>query len=531
MLIITVISYGFFRNSIITTYEKDTKILFYTIQNQTSSLLSKLLHQYTLQKNVLLNKHALVAKYIQEQQITPTEIDLKNIYQTINKNEKNNNYNIYITGENLVIKNTTFKKDIGFDISFAKSSFDEHFEKNTTGICTPLFEKSSKQFLSYTDAYLSTPTNLKANVLQVSYSYLESKNRLIEIQKLISKYPNIVDAKAYIIVDTGFVNDIILKDFPSYKPNLKEILSRIEEGSKVNEKLSNTNLTINTFDKDNIYYTEVYISTKSAILDNTKIVYSILLDDTQLHAQLKNLNLLMFFVVLLGIFAIFATYKIRRKEIKFTEQDKFVQSSMHEIKTPLSIITLNNELRELEFGKDEYSQEIDSALKTLKTSYDDMSFTLTKDELTYPVDVLTLSEILTSRVSYFKTIATSNSKSISLHIDSACKVKISTIELIRLIDNNLSNAIKYSFNNSTIEVTLKDDLLTFHNHGKEILNQKNVFNKYFRENTVIGGHGLGLSIVKEITQKYSVNIVLNSSTKEGTTFSYKFKCHTDDISP
>lgn len=514
----------------ITNHEKDTKILFYKIQNQTSSLLSELLHQYTVQKKILLNKHSIVTQYIKEQKSTPTELDLQSIYKEINSDDTQKPYNIYLTDENLVIRNTTFKKDIGFNISFAKGSFDEHFEQDITGISTPLFEKSSKQFLSYTDSYISQSDNPKSNILQVSYTYKKSKSRLLEIQNLISKYPNIVDAKAYIILNTGFVNDIILKDFSSYKPDLKEILARIEDGSRINSKLSNTNLTIKNFEKENIHYTEIFIATKSSIFNNTKIIYSILLDDSILYSKLNNLNLLMLFVTILGIIAILATFKIRKKEFKLGEQDSFVQSSMHEIKTPLSIITLNNELRELEFGRDEYSQEIDSAIKTLKTSYEDMSFTITKDEINYPVETLKLSDIAHERVAYFETIALSSSKSISLSADSECTLNISSVELIRLIDNNLSNAIKYSDNNSDIKVTLYGNNLSFHNKGKPIIDTKHIFDKYFRENRVIGGHGLGLSIVQEIAKKYSIKIELDSTVENGTTFNYKFKCHTDDIS-
>lgn len=203
---------------------------------------------------------------------------------------------------------------------------------------------------------------------------------------------------------------------------------------------------------------------------------------------------------------------------------------MHEIKTPLSVITLNNELRELEFGRDEYSSEIDNAIKLLKTSYDDMSFTITKDKLEYPLERLKLKEILLQRVKYFETIAQSNSRTISIQVDSNCLVEISQVELIRLIDNNLSNSIKYSEIDTTIKIKLDKNTLSFHTHGTPIQNTKNIFNKYVRENNVIGGHGLGLSIVSDIGKRYSIGISLNSTHELGTTFTYNFKCHTDDIS-
>jgi signal transduction histidine kinase len=112
-----------------------------------------------------------------------------------------------------------------------------------------------------------------------------------------------------------------------------------------------------------------------------------------------------------------------------------------------------------------------------------------------------------------------------------CKVDISRVELTRLIDNNLSNAIKYSSQNSTIVVVLSENRLSFSNLGKPIENHKTIFDKYVRENSVIGGHGLGLSIVKEIAKNNFISINLTSTLDGGgTKFLYIFKCHTNDTS-
>lgn len=518
------------RENIVTNHEKETEILFYKIKGETSDLLSNLLFQYNTQEEVLIEKHRTVAKYIYSQNSEPLNIKLEDIYQKINDGEKNNPYNIYIADKNFVIKNATFKSDIGFDLSFLKKSFDEHYSNHMIGILTPLFEKSSKRFMSYTDSYLVDRNNVKNGILEISYTYNDSRNKLLEIQKLIRQYPNIKEAKAYIMLDTGLVSDIILKDYSSYKPDLQQVLDSIDEGTKVNHKLKSTKLVINYFTKDSIPCKALYLSSASPILDNTKIVYSILLDESVFERKIKNLNIFMFFVILLGTIAILISTRIRGKEIKFSEQDRFVQSSMHEIKTPLSVITLNNELRELEFGKDEYSQEIDSAIKILKISYDDMSFSMTGDQLKYPIETISLSKVVLDRVEYFKTIAKSNAKSIEITVNSDVIVQMSFVELIRLIDNNLSNAIKYAQVNSTIEVVLENDRLSFYNIGNPIKDTKHIFDKYFRENSVVGGHGLGLSIVSDIAKKYSITITLDSNEQNGTTFLYTFKCHTNDMS-
>lgn len=537
MIVVTLLFLGFsligyilLRQAIITNHEKDSKILFYSIKSETGDLLSELLYQYAIQKENLLKKHQEIVHYLNDQNKEPLNVNLSYIDQQINAKEAGHPYNIYITDKNFVIRNTTYAPDKGFNLSFAKKEFDRHDLQKSIGLCTPLFEKSSKSFLSYTDSYLYDSNHQKNGILQVSYTYKESNNKLIEIQSLIKQHPNIKEAQAFILVDTGFVNDIILKDYPSYKPDLNEILERIDAGTKISKQIMKKSLTVHNFTKDSKSYKAMYLSTLSPVMGNTKIVYSILLDETELSEALNRLNIAMGLIVLLGTLAILVSAKIRSKEIRLSESDKFIQSSMHEIKTPLSVITLNNELRQLEFGKDEYSQEIDSAIKTLKISYDDMSFSLMQDKMHYPLQQLSIAEMVNERIEYFKTIASTNAKTLLLTINGDATVEISMVELLRLIDNNLSNAIKYAQTDSIIEIIVRNNELSFHNIGEPIKDTKRIFEKYFRENNIVGGHGLGLNIVSDIAKKYSICMDVISNVSEGTTFTYRFKCHSNDIS-
>jgi len=434
-------------------------------------------------------------------------------------------YNIYITNKHLIINNSTFKSDIGFDLSFAKKSFEKDKKEKCIGISTPIFEKSSKNFISYTNSYL--PREDATRLLQVSYSYKNVTRQLSILEQTIKHYLTVKDVKVYLFTNSGFINDIILTDYDTYKPKIEEIRARILEGENIQKKLKNLTLETEFFTKDHTHYKAMYLSSKSVISKDTYILYNIIFDETTHLATLQNLHLTMMILTLLGIVAIFFIGQIRTKETKLTEQDHFVKSSMHEIRTPLSVITLNNDMRKLALGNDEYSTEIESALKVLQNSYDDMSFIVTKDKVDYPIEEITLASLVNTRIAYFQTISNSNDKTIKSNIQSTCKVKMSEIELIRLIDNNLSNAVKYAHRQSVITVFLKNNFLTFHSMGEPIQDTKKVFKKYMRENTVIGGYGLGLSIVSDIAKKYNINIHLSSSHIEGTQFSYTFKCHTD----
>ena len=237
----------------------------------------------------------------------------------------------------------------------------------------------------------------------------------------------------------------------------------------------------------------------------------------------------MILITVIGLISIVIITLVRNKEMKLSVQDRFIQSAMHELKTPLSIITLNNDLKKEQYGEDEFTNQIDSAVKILHKSYEDMEFMIKKEKNEYKIEIIDLEEIVEDRIDYFRKIATMNKRELLSNINSECQVKISQVELIRLIDNNISNAIKYSTPNSTIEISLKENELQFKNFGTPIKNSQKIFSKYYRENDVVGGYGLGLNIVKNIAKKYDIEFYVQTDEKNRNIFTYLFKSHFNDI--
>lgn len=527
--IVDFIGYKVLSEHMTSDHDKNTKILFYEIKNHTSSLLSKLLVEYDQQKEPLKEKHQIVLDYMNTHDL---DVDLDEIYQKINEGHKNKPYNIYITDKDLVIRNTTYEKDMGFDLTFAKKIFDQHKEENIIGCSTPIREKTSKRFLSFTDSYLAKDGDDKHAVVQVSYAYQDTTQEFNALLNIIQEYPVIKEVMAYSISSNEHIYEMVLDDMSvlTYKPTLERHLKTKKKALSISKRLLNHDLIEENFIKDNISYKILYMSGNYKNSENMKIIYTMLIDESNFYYRLKKLDIVLIIIALIAMITAFSILKLRSKEVQFSEQDKFVQSAMHEIKTPLSIITLNNELRQIESGTDTYSEEIDNALKVLHNSYRSMSYIMKKDKLTYEIETLNLAELVKKRIEYFQTIAKVNNKKIIFDIDSDYMVNMSLIELTRLIDNSLYNAIKYSAGTSIVTVLLVKNILSFHNQGEIIENEEKVFQKYYRENTSVGGYGLGLSIIKDIADKYNIDIKLESNIDKGTTFTYIFKCHTSDIS-
>lgn len=94
----------------------------------------------------------------------------------------------------------------------------------------------------------------------------------------------------------------------------------------------------------------------------------------------------------------------------------------------------------------------------------------------------------------------------------------------RIIDNNLTNAIKYTYENSSITITLHVNnatcLLSIASRSRKIQEPEKVFEEYYRENNLRYGFGLGLPLVG-ICDEEGVSISLHSD-EEKTIFSYEF---------
>ncbi|QDF28133.1 sensor histidine kinase [Halarcobacter anaerophilus] len=492
-------------------YLKNEQIFFYKLQNESNSLLTYILYQYSSERENLKKLHQKVVKYLVS---NGYDNSLDEIYNEINKNHPNKPYDIYITDKNLTIINTTYKPDLGFNLSFAKESFLEHKKRGEIGVSAPIFESYSQKFFSYTDSFLPDSNR----VVQVSFKYKNADNKLEKIYSLVNKNSTVSSYRAYTISKDGYIGDFIFKKFKGRKLSLDEMKKIKNDVKNIVKKMDKNFIKI---DKS---YKTLYAKQQSIIFDDIKIIYSLTFDKSFLQNEIDKIDIIYIILLLIGLLTIYILFKIRDKEILLNQKDMFIKHSVHEIKTPLSIILLNNQLRDKIKGKDSYSLKIEGAIKTLKNSYDDMTFLMTRNKLDYSIKKIELSKCLKERVEYFSTIATAQGREIKLQINSKCIVKMDKKELIRLIDNNLSNAIKYSKLHSLIEVTLENNILNFTSQGDKIVDKKAIFDKYKRENSSIGGHGLGLSIVKDITQKY--NIKKDVISKKGVnSFIYYLNCH------
>ena len=206
--------------------------------------------------------------------------------------------------------------------------------------------------------------------------------------------------------------------------------------------------------------------------------------------------------------------------------DNFIKDSMHEINTPLSIINVNIDLFSRKVGQNKHLSRIKAAAKTLGNIYNDMDYLIKKDRIEYAKEPIDLGTFLKERIDYFQEIANLRNIELIDKIAAHPTITINKTKLQRIIDNTLSNAIKYSKENSKVEIYLKEHkdkvILAVKDYGIGIENPQKIFDRYYREDMDKGGFGIGLNIVKNILDEEKIGLKIVSKPGIGTTFIYLF---------
>ncbi len=138
--------------------------------------------------------------------------------------------------------------------------------------------------------------------------------------------------------------------------------------------------------------------------------------------------------------------------------------------------------------------------------------------------LIDLSDFIQKRIDYFYYLIKSKRVMIIFKKIQGCVVEMREVDLQRIVDNTLSNAIKYAQAGSGIKIELinNDDSVIFksQNSGSVVKNIHKIFNQGYRENFEQVGMGIGLEIVSSICNMY--NIKPEVISKDGVT-SFKYE--------
>lgn len=297
------------------------------------------------------------------------------------------------------------------------------------------------------------------------------------------------------------------------------------------------------YNKTGIHYED---SLKYEILKHTNSGKAI---DTYLNSdiytqQLKKFKREKIMIITEGLvfslILIFLVYKVKKSidiEIDMSKQQQnFILSITHELKSPLSSIKLMSQtLAKHELKKEQKNKLIENSLeevKRLESLVDNILLAAKLDNNKYGFlkKELNLTELVENLVSRSNSSSYVNIKS---EIDNDIYIDADKDGMTSIITNIIENAIKYSDKQSLINVILKQKKKSIYFIVKDLgigiddsLKEK-VFNKFYRvgneETRASKGTGLGLHIVKRLVTFHNGTIHILDNKPNGSIFEIIFQ--------
>lgn len=379
-----------------------------------------------------------------------------------------------------------------------------------------LLKSEKKSLLRFLTLYVAMVTFM---ITLLSLFYYQSQEQLMLSDKraLLTKYAYIQTRRLKVL--HHFFDE--KTEYPR-DPRFKSAIYDLEH-MKIFSLLENENVR---FDQEEIYITnshihlvktldEFYLGTKYLIIE---------VEDSgewrgEIWKSILSYGILGFvFFMLFGLFLAKLFLKPMRDSIMLL--DRFIKDTTHELNTPLSSILANIEMMDTDVMGEKNKKKlarINIAARTVSLLYKDLTYLTLEQEKENIDEEIDIKELIYDRAEYFSVLAQSKQIECNLDMEEA-KITMDRPKFTMVIDNLISNALKYNIRNGIIGIKLREGMLVIWDTGIGINKEKIpfMFDRYSRFNESEGGFGIGLSIVKQILDEYKISIEVESQEGKGT---------------
>lgn len=256
---------------------------------------------------------------------------------------------------------------------------------------------------------------------------------------------------------------------------------------------------------------EQYRYLRSEESDGTRLIF---LDCTRSLSSLRTTLLYSIALALLGLGTVLVLLLLLSQRIirpvaeSYEKQKRFITDAGHELKTPLTIISADTDLAEMECGENQWLTDIRRQAQRLTALTHDLIFLSRMEEqpqlqlLDFP-----LSDLVEETAKSFLAPAKSQGKTLSLSIQPLLSCTGDEKSLRQLLSILLDNALRYAPSGADIAVELQSKgrsiLLRVSNpmaHPLDKAALEHLFDRFYRGDAArsAGGYGLGLSIARSI---------------------------------
>ncbi|MBU9710653.1 histidine kinase N-terminal 7TM domain-containing protein [Evansella tamaricis] len=257
------------------------------------------------------------------------------------------------------------------------------------------------------------------------------------------------------------------------------------------------------------------------------------------HIKDKKDKLLGFLMVIHDV----SEYKQLHRELEKSERERLELFSnvSHDLRNPLTSI--------IGFSEAMLNGKAETNRKYIQYIYDkSMYIHLLVEDLLYLTKLEAKAEKFVfeeiNSIEYFQKLCkilkeevTSQEKHFQCNIDKTLPdIFIDNNGIVRVIDNLISNALKYTEKGATIGFSIQNQgshlkiLVWDTGTGIHPENLPNVFIRYFTDHKTATSHGLGLPICKQIVEMHGGEMGVTSNYGEGSTFYFTLPVMNNDMS-
>lgn len=273
-----------------------------------------------------------------------------------------------------------------------------------------------------------------------------------------------------------------------------------------------------------LLYRGVNYAYKIRNVDGKKVI--VFLDESLLMDRTRSFihSGLILGVIILVLYTIVLTLYSRRaiKPIIEAEQrqKEFITNASHELKTPLTVISANNEMQEIIGGENEWTTSTKQQISRLTKLINNLvSLARMQEQPTVTLVPVNVSQIAIDVANSFKSVIATEQKHFNVQVEEGLIVNAEENTLRELINILLDNANKYCDPEGQIDFTVKRS-----SHGKNVnitvantyqqgknIDVKRFFNRFYRVDKSHtqgkkAGFGIGLSMAQYIVKQFKGKI-------------------------
>ncbi|WP_438946235.1 sensor histidine kinase [Sediminibacterium sp.] len=203
---------------------------------------------------------------------------------------------------------------------------------------------------------------------------------------------------------------------------------------------------------------------------------------------------------------------IEKNLLIYQNQKEFIENAAHELQTPLAVFKAKvDALMQYPDLKEEHYAIInsinDNVSKLFRINKNLLLLSKIENNSYQQSESISLIGALSKNIEFFKEQAAAKQIQIETSYASDITLNANTVLLDILISNLFLNAIKYNLQNGFIRISIANNILFFDNDGMDkALRKELLFKRFSMQNVGENSSGLGLSIIKKITDLYQWTI-------------------------